>query len=247
MGADRAARGGDFYDDDVRRAYLSHRHAGTSSPNTVMEEPAFLAELGAVQGVRVLDLGCGDGAFAAQVLDRGAATYLGIDGSEAMIDVAVRASARPGASFQVGDIEDLATPAAAFDIVTSRMALHHVADLEPVLAAVRRSLVPGGRLLFSVVHPVVTCHADPSATGRRTSWVVDDYFVPGPRTRPWFGREVTWYHRTIEEHVTALRTSGLVLTSLRECAPDAALLADDPDELARRRRVPLMLLLAATR
>ena len=247
MGADLGGRGGSAYDDEVRDAYLAHRHAGTSSPNTVMEEPAFLDELGTVRGARVLDLGCGDGAFARQVLDRGAVTYLGIDGSAAMIDVAIRADAGPAASFAVGDIEDLSTPPEAFDLVTSRMALHHVADLGPVLTAVRSTLVPGGRLIVSVVHPVVTCNADPSATGRRTSWVVDGYFVPGPRTRPWFGRDVTWYHRTIEQHVAALRASGLVLTSLRECEPDAVLLADEPDELARRRRVPLMLLLAATR
>ena len=240
-------RGGDVYDDDVIEAYRSHRHAGTSSPNTVMEEPAFLDELGAVRGARVLDLGCGDGAFAAQVLDRGAASYLGIDGSEAMIDVAVRANASPDASFEVGDIEDLSTPEASFDVVTSRMALHHVADLLSVLRAVHRTLVPGGRLIFSVVHPVVTCHAEAPSTGRRTSWVVDEYFVPGPRTRPWFGREVTWHHRTVEHHVMAVRSSGLVLTSLRECEPDPVLLAGEPDELARRRRVPLMLLLAASR
>ena len=240
-------RGGDVYDDDVIAAYLSHRHAGTSSPNTVMEEPAFLDELGTVRGARVLDLGCGDGTFASQVLDLGAATYLGIDGSAAMIDVALRSDPSPGASFEVGDIEDLSTPAAAFDVVTSRMALHHVADLTSVLLAIRRTLVPGGRLVFSVVHPVITCHLEPSAAGRRTSWVVDDYFVPGPRTRPWFGREVTWHHRTVEQHVTAIAASGLALTSLRECEPDAALLADEPDELARRRRVPLVLLLAVTR
>ncbi len=239
--------GGGFYDDEeVLRAYLDHRHAGTASPNTVMEEPAFLDELGSVGGARVLDLGCGDGSFAAQVLRRGASAYLGIDGSKAMIDVAVRDHAGPAATFEVGDIEDLAMPEAAFDLVTSRMALHYVEDLRPVLDAVRSILRPGGRLLFSVVHPVITCHAEPSS-GPRASWVVDDYFVPGPRTRPWFGRVVTWHHRTTEHYVTALGDCGLVLTSLRECEPDATLLADDPLELERRRRVPLMLLLSATR
>lgn len=163
-----------------------------------------------------------------------------------MIEIAVRDHGTDRARFTVGDIEDLSVEAEAFDVVTSRMALHHVEHLGPVLAAVHRSLVPGGRLVCSVVHPVITCHDRPS-TGRRTSWTVDNYFVAGGRTRPWFGGTVTWYHRTVEQHVTALAENGFRLASLRECEPSAALLADDQEELRRRRRVPLMLVLAATR
>jgi SAM-dependent methyltransferase len=234
------------YDDaEVLAGYLAHRGAA-GSPNTLMEEPAFLDELGAVPGARVLDLGCGDGALSVLVRERGAASYRGVDGSARMVAAANAAHGSAYASFEVGDIEDLATAAGAYDVVTSRMALHHVEHLDPVLAMVHRALVPGGRLVLSVVHPVITSHVDPSP-GRRTSWVVDEYFVRGPRVRPWFGGSVTWYHRTVEDHVRALRASGLVLGALQECEPRERLLAHDPEELARRRRVPLVLLLAATR
>jgi ubiquinone/menaquinone biosynthesis C-methylase UbiE len=240
-----SGRGGGFYDvEGTHAAYLAHRHSGTASPNTVMEEPAFLAALGPVDGLRVLDLGCGDGSFATHALDRGAVSYLGIDGSTLMITTAERDHGSERARFAVGDIEDLVTEAASVDVVTSRMALHYVEHLEPVLATVRRALVPGGRLVVSVVHPVITCHDEPAA-GPRTSWTVDDYFLPGPRVRTWFDSPVTWYHRTVEQYVRALRSAGFALTELSECEPDERLLADDIDELARRRRVPLMLVLAA--
>jgi predicted TPR repeat methyltransferase len=79
-------RGGASYDnDEVLEAYLAHRHSDVSSPNVVMEEPAFLGELGDVSGRRVLDLGCGDGTFAQVVLDAPGSSYLGIDGSAKMV------------------------------------------------------------------------------------------------------------------------------------------------------------------
>lgn len=59
----------------VAERYEAHRHGGVSSPNFVMEEPALLAELGDVAGRDVLDLGCGDAALGAMLLQRGCASY----------------------------------------------------------------------------------------------------------------------------------------------------------------------------
>ena len=80
----------------------------------------------------------------------------------------------------------------------------------------------------------------------RGNWVVDDYFVDGPRDQRWLGATVRWYHRTIEDYVHALQTAGFTLTALRECAPRPQMIAD-VGELRRRRRIPLFLLLAGTR
>lgn len=238
-------RGGHAYEDvAVVDAYLAHRHGGTSSPNEVMEEPAFLRALGPMDGQRVLDLGCGDGTFARRVLDLGATDYLGIDGSAAMIAIARRDHQRTGVRFEQGDLEDIHRLTGPFDVVTGRMSFHYVADLGLLLGRVRQLLAPGGRVVFTVVHPVISCR--PEAHGPRTSWTVDDYFVPGPRTRPWFGATATWHHRTIEDHTRGLIDAGFRLDHLGECAPSATLLADEPEELARRRRVPLILLLAGT-
>jgi SAM-dependent methyltransferase len=240
-------RGGEFYEaDGVRDAYLRHRHDGVRSPNTVMEEPALVGALGSVTGCRVLDLGCGDGSTAGLILDRGAVSYLGIDGSAGMIGSARAGSTDGRVSFEQGDIEDLKTGAGEFDIVVSRMALHYVDRLGLVFERVHRALSEGGRLIFSVVHPVITSHENPGV-GPRTSWTVDGYFDRGPRERTWFGSTVVWYHRTVEDYVHLVTDHGFRLEVLSECEPSAAHLADDADELARRRRVPLMLLVGATR
>ena len=238
-------RGGAFYDDDLTGPYLAHRHAGRASPNSVMEEPAFLAAVGDVHGRKVLDLGCGDGSTAPLMLDRGASSYRGIDGSPQMVARA-QAFAGPRATFEVADIEDFIPEQGAFDLIISRMALHYVADIRTAMSRARDGLVHGGAMVFTVAHPVLTSHEN-DVDGRRTNWTVDDYFVRGPRPRQWFGATVTWQHRTIEDYVSATLDAGLHLRRLSECEPDADLLGDDPAELSRRRRVPVMLLVAAVR
>lgn len=244
---DSSGRGGEFYEaDGVRDAYLRHRHDGVRSPNTVMEEPAFVDTLGSVAGCRVLDLGCGDGSTAGLILAKGAASYVGLDGSAGMIDIARRGSVDDRVSFVHGDIEEFDVGDGQFDVVISRMALHYVEQLETVFEGVHRALSEGGRLVFSVVHPVITSH-DNVNDGPRTAWLVDDYFDRGPRERAWFGSTVRWQHRTIEDHVRLVTDHGFRLDSLSECEPRAELLAGDADELGRRRRVPLMLLVSATR
>ncbi|NUW35795.1 class I SAM-dependent methyltransferase [Nonomuraea sp. SMC257] len=242
-------RGGSFYDaPHVLERYLRHRHSGVRSPNHVMEEPAFLDELGPVAGLRVLDLGCGDAAIGPPLLAAGCRGYLGIDGSTEMTRAAAATLRGTPGRVERRDIETFSAPPHTFDLVISRLALHYVADLDPVLAACRRSLSPGGRLLITVVHPVITSHEAPQATKEaRTDWVVDDYFSTGARRRDWMGDTVTWYHRTVEDYVTALTRARFAVTALRECAPRSDRFDGDTAEFARRARVPLFLLLAGSR
>ena len=234
-----------FYDaPGVFEAYERHRHAGPWSPNVVMEEPAMRARIGPPAGLRVLELGCGDGTLAAELLAGGCASYLGIDASARMVAAARARLGRSAGAVVQGTIERFAPPWRAFDLVVASVALHYIAELEPVLAGCHAALVPGGRLLISVVHPVLTAHDgshDPEAP--RTSWLVDDYFAAGPRERDWLGARVTWQHRPVEAYTRALLDAGFALTWLEECAPVPAAFGGDADELARRRRVPLFLLL----
>lgn len=247
MSDTESTRGGTFYDDvRVRADYLAHRHSGPSSPNEVMEAPAFRRALGDVTDRGILDLGCGDGAFAAELVAAGCRSYLGVDGSSGMVAMAVaRHSGQSHVRFVVGDIEDFTFPEVV-DIVSARMVFHYVADLDTVLRRVAQCLAPDGRFVFSVVHPVVTSN-EVADDGPRTNWIVDRYFETGPRQRSWFGATVTWHHRTVEQYIGAVQRAGLSLETLSECEPSAELLGGLPDELERRRRVPLMLVVSAGR
>jgi hypothetical protein len=125
--------------------------------------------------------------------------------------------------------------------------LHYVQDIGSVLRACHGYLAPGGRVVFTVLHPVITSH-DARVTTQvvRSNWVVDDYFVGGPREQGWLGGTVVWHHRTIEDYVTELCRAGFAVTALRECPPRRELFGDEAESV-RCRRIPMFLLLAGVR
>jgi SAM-dependent methyltransferase len=94
---------------------------------------AVMDRLGNLAGARVLDVGCGTGAAATQLVERGAAHVLGVDLSVPMIDAA-RESANQHVQFEVGDATALAS-AGLFDVVFSRFG---VMFFDNVIAAFSR-------------------------------------------------------------------------------------------------------------
>lgn len=92
----------------------------------------------------LLDVGCGDGAFAAAMQARG------WDARGTDFDPAAAAAARRLHRLQVdvGDLRDLAFPAASFDAVTARHVVEHVIDPIAFLAECWRLVRPGGRLVL---------------------------------------------------------------------------------------------------
>jgi ubiquinone/menaquinone biosynthesis C-methylase UbiE len=164
-----------------------------------------------------------------------------------MIALAERNLAGTNARLVRAPIDQLDFPADAFHLVVSRMTLHWIDDLKATFAKISQALHPGGRLLFSVEHPVLTSSDAARVEGeRRTHWMVDDYFIQGPRTVRWFGADVQKYHRTAEDYFQLLRTNSFAVDDLREGTPSAEHI-EDPAELRRRQRVPLTLLLSARR
>ncbi|HXU68698.1 MAG TPA: methyltransferase domain-containing protein [Polyangia bacterium] len=236
--------GPDFYDDAaVFATYMAHRER-PSNPNDTIEAPIVDELLGDVRGARVLDLGCGAAAFGRQLMERGAAAYTGVEASAKMAAAARDALAGTGAVVEKR-IEDFAYPAAAFDIVVSRLALHYVRDVGPIFSAVSRSLLAGGRFVFSVEHPVITsCSRGWIAGTQRQDWIVDDYFRTGAREVDWLGGRVTKLHRTIEEYYASIKAAGFVVDDLREGRPVRAAFADE-DTFRRRCRIPLFLVMLA--
>lgn len=98
---------------------------------------------------RVIELGCGEGALAALIAERGC-EVLGVDLSERKISAA--RLAHPHVSFVESDILDLDLPAASFDTAVLAEVLEHVTERpgEEMLRAAWRLVRPGGRLVVSV-------------------------------------------------------------------------------------------------
>jgi predicted TPR repeat methyltransferase len=232
-----------FYDDDaIFDTYWATR-TRPDNPNDTLEQPVLRELSGDLRDRRILDLGCGVASFGLHALAQAATTYLGVDGSNKMVTAARTALAGTRGQVVQASMETWEYPEAAFDLVVSSLALHYVPDLDRVMAGVARALVPGGRFVFSVEHPITTSCARGWTQPQRQDWIVDDYFVTGARETTWLGGEVVRYHRTIEDYVTVMQTAGFVLDSLRESRPDPARFTDQT-ECARRLRIPLFLFLA---
>ncbi len=121
-------------------------------PDAFALRRAFLLG-GVAAGERVLDVGCGEGAFAAALLGAGAQVVA--------VDVALEALRRaraavPGLDARlIGSAGDWPLEDAGFDVVWAGEVVEHVADTQAWLSEVRRVLRPQGRLLLTTPgHPL---------------------------------------------------------------------------------------------
>jgi ubiquinone/menaquinone biosynthesis C-methylase UbiE len=104
---------------------------------------------------RVLEIACGNGEFARRMADLGG-NVLATDFSEQMLERA--RSHRSDVEYRSADATDVQALLAlgeptSFDAVVSNMAIMDMESIEPMVAAASRLLKPGGRFVFSTLHP----------------------------------------------------------------------------------------------
>jgi 2-polyprenyl-3-methyl-5-hydroxy-6-metoxy-1,4-benzoquinol methylase len=80
------------------------------------EWPSLRALLPDIQGLRVVDLGCGFGWFCRWARENGAAHVLGLDLSEKMLTLAKAEPPDDAITYQRTDLERLELPEGAFDL-----------------------------------------------------------------------------------------------------------------------------------
>ena len=128
---------------------------GVNRPNSRM-----VIDLAGVQpGDNVLDVACGTGnlTLTAQGYAGSTGNVHGIDAAPEMIELARKKAARlrSPVHFDVGLAEQLAFPDGTFDVVISRLAIHHLPDdlKRRAFAEILRVLKPGGHLLIADFKP----------------------------------------------------------------------------------------------
>ncbi len=213
------------------------------------EWPTLQSMLPDLQALRVVDLGCGFGWFCRFAREAGAAAVQGLDVSENMLARARETTADPAIRYKRADLESLALAEGAFDLVYSSLALHYIENLRGLFEQVHRGLVPGGRFVFSVEHPMYTAPAKPGWTHDphgRLAWPVNRYAEEGARSTDWLAKGVIKQHRTLATYVNRLIETGFTLTRLEEWSASAAEVAAHPDWAGADER-PSFLLVAAHR
>ena len=150
--------------DEVRQAWNanatfwdSRMGEGNSFHRTLLL-PSIERLLSLKSGERVLDVACGNGQLSRWMTEKGA-RVVGIDLSEKLIEIA-RNKPGPGGEkidYRVVDASDGSALSrlgpTSFDAIVCNMALMDMTTIDPLAKAIPSLLKPGGRFIFSVMHP----------------------------------------------------------------------------------------------
>lgn len=153
----------------LAKAYSHWRNSRLGRITDQLEENLILQMLGNVGCLRVLDVGCGDGALAV-ALSRSGASVIGLDLDPRMLNAA-RARAKTELSdlkLVPGRAEALPFADATFDRVVAVTTLCFIPDANRAITEMMRVLKPGGRLVIGEL-------------GRWSTWAAIR------RIRAWFG------------------------------------------------------------
>lgn len=239
--------------DSAAEAWEEFVESGADYQRTEVHGPALLAVCGDVNGLRVLDVGCGQGWFSRQLALKGA-HVAGIDISERQIANAIKHEERTplGIEYRVGNAGKSSglSESGSFDLATGCMSFQDMADVGAAFATVRELLVEKGRLVISVLHPATdTPHREweLDGAGRKRARKIDRYFDTGPRTFNWSMERLTYHwespawRRTLSEWSELIGNAGFVISRLDEPRPTQKQIARQPD-LEDASRLPMFLI-----
>jgi ubiquinone/menaquinone biosynthesis C-methylase UbiE len=226
-------------------AWTRYSRAGYDRYRDALNTPAFLSMLPDVNGLRGLDLGCGEGTNTRAVARLGA-RMTGLDIAPTFLRHARETeTANPlGIDYVLGDGLTVDFPDERFDFVTAFMSMMDMADQPQVLRGVRRVLKPGGFLQFSILHP---CFVPPTrrnirnAAGEPVAVEIADYFdetdgrierwlfssIPADERADTQPFAIPRFHRTLTSWVAMIVAAGLTIEAFGEpMASEQAALAE---------------------
>lgn len=182
---------------------------------------AEVGVLGDVEGLDVVELGCGTAFFAAVLAKRGARP-VGVDVTPAQLETARRQMAETGIEFPLveASAEDVPLPDASFDLAVSEYGASLWCDPDRWVAEASRLLRPGGRLVY-LTNSMLAILCAPDEPGYATEQLL----------RPQRGlHRITWsfedgveFFRSHGEWIDLLHGAGFEVERLVELyAPESA-------------------------
>ena len=212
-------------------------------------EPTQQRLLDIARGERLLDIACGAGRFARRMADRGA-KITALDHSANFIDRARSRSVgyEDRIDFHVMNAADEASlqtlTGAPFDAAVCTMGIMDMAVITPLARSLPKILRPGGRFVFSIMHPAFNSNGSRNSMEREftANGVKERFGVWMPeylKSRSYAGigiagqpRSHLYFHRPIGQLLRVFFDQGFTLSAFEEPRFPAAALSSKKSPLS---------------
>jgi ubiquinone/menaquinone biosynthesis C-methylase UbiE len=213
----------------------------------LINTPAFFKMLPKIEGLKGLDIGCGEG-YNTRIAAKKGGQLTAIDISESFINFAVEAEkADPlGIKYQIASAVDLPFPENYFDFIMATMSLMDVADNEKAFKEAFRVLKPGGFFQFSISHPITSARWEwvKDKSGKKTGLIIRDYFsriegeieewifsaAPKEITDDMEKFKVPRFHHTLSGWLNMVIKAGFTFEEFSEPHVEDEVLKEHPEE-----------------
>jgi len=203
---------------EMAPAWIKESREGINPTRTGLLDAPMLSSCGNVEGLNILDCGCGEGRFCRMLVQRGAEFVLGIDLCPSMIEAADE-SRTDRDKYRVADARKLDfLETASFDICISYLNQCDLPDFQENCREVFRVLKPGGRFIIANLHPMRSAVGGwhRSDDGGKLHVILDEYFVETERHWKMLGSDFTNFHRTLSTYIRCFLRTGFILKDLIE-------------------------------
>ena len=188
-------------------------HTLYERPNTWALLPKHL------NGLQVLDLGCGTGWYAEQLIQE-QAQVTAIDISNQMVTLTKQRIQNRGTCIQLS-AETIASyfPPESFDLIIAPLVIHYIKDWKHLFQQIATLLKNNGYCIFSTHQPHTVA----------SLFQLPDYFATQLIEDKWDSPPVTvhYYHQPLAQLFTSIHQSGLILDRFIEPEPSDLMLKSD--------------------
>ena len=202
--------------DPLWRAFAQMR-VEEGNLNDHLDLPHLLQLVPPGEGRCALDLGCGLGQSSIKLAEQFVYTVVAVDVNSDFLDHAKNSYSGNRITWLHSTFGDLNFKHDNFSLIISCLSFHFVEDLSTLINHCASWLGPGGKLIFSVRHPIRT--SNPSgqiAVDGDVGWIVKDYFTQLRREYFWLGQRCVNFHRPLSAYFHMLRGAGLKIDAVVE-------------------------------
>lgn len=224
-----------IYDNDIFYENFKGLRSEEINFNDVIETPIITAMLPELEGKKILDIGCGMGQHAMQYSKAGAASVLGTDISEKMLEYARENNSAENITYLRLAFEDLEQLDEKFDVITSSLAFDYSEDFALLMKNIYALLNDGGYLVFSMSHPISTAYDGTydrytrTGKGERLYANLHNYSIEGERHFKWVVDDYEVYHRKFSTLINCIASAGFIIEECQESMVPEDILKEHPD------------------